>query len=186
MRILGIDSGFATFGMATLEVRDVVTARYVTTVRTKASAKKARMHSADDTVRRIRELYDSMRRECIVPDIVAVEQFSDPRKGSSAKIGMAYGLVIAYAREIDAPLVLVSPQEAKREVTGKPSASKSEVEAAVKLRYDDEKSRLTIEEFEWKVPASAREHGFDALAVATAALRSDVAVAIRNMREVRQ
>ncbi len=198
--ILGIDGGLATFGMAVVKLCPGETdennhhIEYIEVVTTKPSPKKFRIHSADDTLRRVREVNRRLRSLVAKykPALIAVEQFSQPRSASaSAKMAMAYGLVIATAEFHDIPLVQVPPQEVKRVLCRKKSASKAEVERAVKKHFARRAlfdrngyliSGLTpVNNFEKQTTASKREHGFDAAGVAIVALESDMVRTIRSM-----
>lgn len=158
MIVLGIDPGFALLGMAAVDVtpdheRVVATA----VLRTEKSARKLDVRASDDNVRRGLELARGLCIFCSThrPVAFACEAQSWPRNaGSSAKVGLAWGVVIGVAYRFQVPIVQASPQQIKKVLCGRKDASKEDVIAAVEDRFPG---------VEWPSPASVVEHAADAV-----------------------
>lgn len=197
--ILALDPGFAFLGYALLELlpdgsEDVLA---LGVVRTSPSNKKRKVLSADDNVRRCREISVKLSNlmngllpkkgngiDTLLPirsvRIVAAEAMSFPRNSSSAaKMAMTWGLIIGEVESANLPLLQASPQEVKVALTGKKDASKSDVEKAVLRRYASSSRKL--QRFLADVPEKQREHAWDALAAGVACLNSDQVRLIRNL-----
>lgn len=136
VRILGIDPGFANIGIFMVTVtktgETAVACRVVTT---KPAAKKQRIHAYDDEHRRLEEIERAFLGvlDGYKPDIVATETFPSLRSASATrKIALVYGALHALARARGIPWRSYAPQEIKREITSKRSASKEEVFEALK------------------------------------------------------
>lgn len=168
MIVLGIDSGFASCGLAAVELQpggEKLLRTWVT--RTEKSDKKLGVRSADDTARRAREIAAEIEVALTTykPCAIAVESPSWPRNaGVAAKMGVAFGVVFALAEWRGIPLVMASPQEVKKAMCGAKNASKDEIVLAVERRFP---------EVEWPRLRSTWEHAADAIAVVVACLPSD-------------
>lgn len=194
--ILGIDPGFASLGFAVLRLEaagpEVVT---LGVVRTKKSDKKQRVLAADDNIRRCREIarpLDSLMTfgtSGYVPRalrdpgddravrLVCAEKMSFPRNASAAaKMAMSWGMIVANLEHYGLPLLQASPQDVKRRVTGSASASKEEVQAALKKRFGRGLGRMVK-----ALPEGEHEHAFDALASAVACLDSEEGRLVASM-----
>lgn len=171
--VLGVDPGIATFGWALVELsRRGEKLVEVGVVTTKPSDKRRRVRQSDDLARRAAELgaaVDALLARHS-PRAVCAEAMSWPRNaGSAAKIGVGYGVLVAQVMVgRGLPLVQASPQEVRKALCGKASASKDEMRERVR-------DRLGCAAFD-RAPilASLFEHAHDAAAVVVACLDSDV------------
>jgi Holliday junction resolvasome RuvABC endonuclease subunit len=209
--VLGIDPGFASLGFAVVELGESTSAPYgaglithadmvvqIGVLRTKKSAKKQRVLSADDNIRRGRELALPIRGlfDCgsMMPvkggqgisalfaandkiRLVCAEKMSFPRSSSAAaKVAMAWGMIISNLELRGLPLVQATPQEVKARTVGKATASKEEVQAAMIRRFGKGLLRMLK-----TVPPSEHEHAFDALASVVACLDSEEGRMVRQL-----
>lgn len=173
--LLGIDPGFATMGLARVELakgHERIDALGV--VRTVKSVKKRAVRASDDNLRRIVEIAAELE-EWIVPGTIALccESQSWPRSASvSAKVGMCWGVIGALAARHGLAVLQSSPKEIKVAVAGKGTASKLEVQAALERRYGalDLPKQKTL-----------REHPADALGAVVAVLDSPTVLMARSM-----
>lgn len=179
MLILGIDPGFASLGLALIEVTDaqrtVIIARVVTTE--KASAKR-HLLASDDNLDRARVLsaaLDEIFRAHKV-HLVAAESMSFARNaGAAHKLGIAWGVLAHALVTWRVPLVQDSPQSIKQKVAGDKTASKEVVQACVKkLVVVSQAARDQIQ----AIPRGRHEHVYDSIAAALVGARSDLAQAI--------
>lgn len=167
MIVLGIDGGFASMGLAAVELlpdNERVIKAWV--VCTELSAKKRGVKAGDDTCRRARELAFAVGRavDAYDPIAIAIESPSWPRNcGVAAKMGVAFGVVFALSETHRLPLVMASPQEVKRAVCGAKTASKDEIIHAIEMRYP---------EIGWPKRTTLWEHAADAVGVVVACLDS--------------
>jgi crossover junction endodeoxyribonuclease RuvC len=166
--VLGIDGGFASLGLAAVEIlpdRERLVDSWV--VRTEKSSKKLGVRSGDDTARRAREIASrvDMAISLHQPGAIALESPSWPRNaGVAAKMGVAFGCIFALAEKHRLPLVMASPQEVKRALTGAKTATKDDVIAAIERRFP---------EITWPSQKTLWEHAADAVGVVVACLDSD-------------
>lgn len=188
-RSLNLDPGFSHMGWSvTILPRsgnpNDVKLKAMGVIETKKSDKKQRVLSADDSFRRARELASELHVliENWTPAVVCYEAPSFPRNASTAaKLGMGYGVIAAVIELVSKrrgiPAVSVSPQDLKRAVCGKASASKDEVTDACRfmLKHQDP---AAIPWFEYNVSSSQRNHGWDSLGALFASLNSDVIRAV--------
>lgn len=73
------------------------------------------------------------------PDIVAVEdQYFSRNMDTLKKLSQARGVVMLVASQLELPLYVITPSEAKLAICGKGNANKKEVREAVKQRYNIE------------------------------------------------
>lgn len=116
-----------------------------------------------DSMRRAAKVHSVLSKVCAdhLPIIVCVEAMSWPRNAASAiKMSMAWGAIAPII--VDRPLIEVGPQEIKKVLTGSRSATKKEVEEAVKARLTHSSTSIPL--LEKKIPKKAlREHCWDAL-----------------------
>lgn len=181
-RVLGIDYGLATCGLALVELHDDGDRLIdLDVVRTSKSAKKLKVMVAEDTARRAREVYAEIWAMANRGEVVgiAVERFSSPRNSTAAgKMAVSYGLVIAITEFLRVPMISVSPQECKKALCGDRGASKAAVERAVVARFPEDFD--VVARFEDRVTESAREHAFDAAGVAIVAMTSEMGRVLRG------
>lgn len=172
MNLLGLDPGLASMGWAHVQIDQHGTARVLElgVWRTKKSSKKLALRSGSDVARRVTELYRMIEGVVCKQGetgfhAVCMEDFSPPRSASVAsKVARVYGMVDALF--VDHATFRVTPQEIKRAVAGKISASKEEVENAVR----QVSSIWALDNLKANVPASQRNHAFDAAASVLACL----------------
>jgi len=176
--IVAIDVGFASMGIVVLciRARDLGLV-YKEVISTKPSPKKLSIRSADDNVRRCREITRSVRRviDEYEPAAVVLEM---PSMGSkSAKAMRAMGLASGIIAALDVvyenlPFLYATPTDVKVAMTGKKSASKEEVQSrAVEM----------IPDILDGVNKTQREHVADALGAAVAAKDAPVIQMLRRM-----
>jgi len=174
MHIVGIDGGLSHMGVALMHFdsgarnSSVVSMK---TIETERSDKKRSVRESEDVVRRAREVWSWLELELYERDVrvVCMETLSLPRNaGSSAKIGVALGVVVAVAASKNLPIVQASPQEVKAKIARARNASKDDVELQVRQRYPSTAAFLDA------MRKGDREHAADAVAVIHACLDSDV------------
>jgi Holliday junction resolvasome RuvABC endonuclease subunit len=183
-RIIGIDPGLATCGLA---VVDLTPTGYrllrLDVFASKPSPKKQSVLAASDTLRRARELADWLSPWINGASAVAAERFSAPRNASSAaKIGWAWGVIAALAEAEHMPVIQPSPQEVHKTLCGSASASKLDVEQACRERLVNDgphNGEAAIGDLNARLARGLHEHAWDAFAVVLASLDSDLARAIR-------
>jgi len=175
MRVLGIDGGFASMGIAVLELTpDQELLRDVYVVRTQKSDRKLQVLAGDDTARRGRELahHVGLAITSQSPGAIVIESPSWPRNaGVAAKLGVAFGVVYALAEKHGLPLLQVSPQQVKKSLCGRKDAAKEDIIAAVEARFPS---------VTWPSQKGLWEHAADSIAVVLAGLDSDVIRAVRR------
>jgi len=179
VRVLGIDPGFASVGYAVVVLtptKELVAE--VGLLRTEPSAKKRKVLVADDNFRRSQEIARDLRH--LVRDhqiqLICAESMSFPRNASSAaKVALCWGVLASLSHQLGLALLQASPQEVKKRVCGKRDASKEEVQEALTLRFPDLPEKLG------SVPASLREHPYDALASVLPCLDSETVKLARQM-----
>lgn len=173
-RILGLDPGFATLGIARVrlgpsgEPLEVGASAFTT----EPSAKKLEVRAASDNVRRMREIYRKLDLEVAawVPEVICCEAQSWPRNaGAATKIGMAWGVIVAVAEQYDIPIVQATPQDVKVAVAGKKTASKDDVIGAVERLCPD---------LRWPDRKALWEHAADAISVVLACRSSETVRAV--------
>lgn len=181
MIVLGIDPGFASIGWALV---DTSAGRLLDlgVIRTKPGAARRK---CDDNVTRCEEIASGLSE--LMSDhvveyvggrvgLVACEAQSWTRNaGSDRGVAMAWGVISTLAWLHRAPLVQITPQTVKHTLTGKRSASKTEIQTEVGARLEG------FAELLGGIRAKGqREHASDAAAVALASLKTDIGrVALR-------
>lgn len=168
--LIGVDPGFATFGWSVCEVGDgKLLLKSMGLIETKKSNKKLKVLASSDNLRRARELYVQLNK--VVKKVrseygkiaFAAESQSWPRNaGSSAKVGMGWGVLACVAA--GDPVEQVSPQALKKHITGRSSASKDEIEAAVTKLFP------LVPNILGGLPHGKWNHPVDSLAVSITAL----------------
>lgn len=188
LHTLTCDPGFGNFGWGVVEWDSVTRENKLCAmgvIVTKKASKKQRVLATEDSFARLREIATVLDR--LVLDygvaVVTFEAFSMPmraNKSNLTKIGMPYGglAMLAVARGITA--VMLTPQAIKKELCGKISASKQEVQAAVLREFGSGCNGPVLRDFDKQVASSRHEHGYDALAAYIAARNSDVMRALRR------
>lgn len=182
--VLGLDPGFANMGWAEMcwdRGRGHWSVARLGVLQTGRSSKKLRLLQCEDEMRRADELSESLLEVSGYTQAVVVEsRISMPgsKRGShsSATTGIPYGIVAMLRAVRKVPLVQVTPQQIKKTLCGKTSASKADVQWAVE-------SAVHCVSMVERTAASKRHHVYDAIAAVLAADGSDVMRAIKR-REV--
>lgn len=163
---MGIDPGFASTGVVVARLNGLVVEDFAfTTIRTKKAKKGSLIYASQDNANRTKQLARDLKLlfDDFRPDAVCVEAMSFPRNASvAAKMALCWGVIGALSELYKAPILQASPQVIKQRLTGSKSASKEEVELAVRNlvgtdRVDD---ALTLAQ----VIKGQKEHAMDALA----------------------
>ena len=175
MYILSIDPGFSSVGWTLGSINTSGDIDYVGcgVIRTKKS--NAKVLVCDDNVVRAREIVAGLMK--LFEDLdahpsglkaIVSEAQSWPRNASvSAKVGMCWGIISTFAHVCEIPLVQISPQNLKKTLTGRKSASKQDVADAVCDVWPD------IQGDADKHPSTQREHIYDAAAALIASKEKD-------------
>lgn len=178
--ILGLDPGFANIGFAMTSTSGSEV-KAIGLISTEKSNKKQKVRASDDNALRTREIVRALNMLKVYGNIVAIcaESMSFPRSSSvSAKMALSWGAIIAFAvLNSEIPIVQSTPQEIKRAVCGKKSASKEEVQAALVARYRDQ---YLVEKLDG-IAHSMHEHPFDALGSIVAGFESDTLQLLRRL-----
>src|SRR5689334_895797 len=144
MKLIGIDSGLATFGVAVAELGPpglVFTDVAVWT--TKPAAKKRRLRKADDTAERCRELVAQLQALIVrhTPIALCVEAvalpFSRARSSVVSSLGRVRGIVDALAEVHGLPVLEETPQRLKVATAGVANATKEAVREALEATYPE-------------------------------------------------
>lgn len=182
MKIIGLDPGYASFGIAVADLT-VTGARFeqLRVVTTKPSAQKRTLRKADDMADRLAVVGRELRR-FVGRDVVAlcVEATVLPHeRGIQTSVvsglGRARGLVDMLALEYGLPVIEEFPQTLKLITTGKRNATKEEIRTALE-RLHPELAAL------WPARRGDLEHAGDAAASVIAGLQSDVVRAVLRAR----
>jgi Holliday junction resolvasome RuvABC endonuclease subunit len=168
VRTLSFDPGFADLGWSFSErfARHRVTPVALGLVKTE---KEEGARASADTSRRVEELAVAIRllREEWRPEEIATEAFSPVRSASvTAKMAMSWCVIRCEALYAGIPFREVSPMAMKLAVTGKRTASKGEVQAALAARFGGELLDRLLRDS--GVKRCDYEHPMDALGVSVA------------------
>jgi len=181
--VLGVDTGFSTYGLSRVEIFPEIRVRAFTTLRyiDKGNDLKAteRMLSVGyDMSNQVHTWIDSNFKDN-PPIAVAVEGVSIPQKvgpQTTLKIGIGWGTLLSVASRLGVPVFQRFPAAIKQHLTGKKSASKKEIQAVLSNKFcvDFEGMNLTL-----------REHAADSIAAAITVAQQEKMVgmaisAIRN------
>lgn len=167
---MGVDPGFANMGVAVVD-SDLRVLEAYTVGTSKTGNKKRRV--TDDDVDRMNLLWLNLRQtvEEFKPDAVAVESYTVFRpeqggqgKGAGWKAVYAYAMACTVAFEHALPIYAFRPGDLKRIVAKDKSASKVDVEDAVR------KVVANLDEFLEGIPSGAHEHAADAVGLALCGL----------------
>lgn len=174
--VLGIDGGFASLGWAVLSVNEAsATLINSGVIRTEKSARKQEVRASDDNFRRCQEIHTQLARLIGIhePQLLCMEAFSPPRNASNgSKMGMAFGVIAALADNCGLPVLQASPQDIKKALCGKKTATKEEIQMVVESRFPN---------IEWPKQTSLWEHVGDAVAVVLACENSNAMKMARRM-----
>ena len=183
MRVLGIDTGFASFGWAAVELGADLVLVDAGVIRTKKASKKSNLLATEDNFDRGRLIAHAL--EAVIaehdPVAVCVESMSWPRNASVvAKMGLAWGILIGACDRHGLAVVQCSPQRIKRALTGQSSATKDAVLAALIARPGF--AHLPQVLGDHGIPRGQWEHAVDSAAVVVASAESDVLRALSRIR----
>lgn len=181
--VVGIDPGLAHLGWARVLIRSSSEELVGLGVfASRKSDKKRNILGADDNVRRARELAKEISKvlglidlgehdkQLAMPRVVCAETMAFLRGASAtAKLHLAWGVLVGRLESNGLPLVQASPQEVKVAACGRRDASKADVLEAMRKRF------TRVDRYLNEIhPAGDREHAVDALAVVVACLESEV------------
>jgi crossover junction endodeoxyribonuclease RuvC len=179
--ILGIDPGFANVGWALVELDGGThkeTLMGMGLIETEKSSKKQKVLTSDDNYRRAREIARAVRQLKPRAQVLCAESMSFPRNASAAaKVAMTWGVLADFCEVEDVPLLMASPKELKRAVCADASASKEQIQKALRVRFGTRPEELLKES---GIPPSSQEHPYDALAAVVACLDSEVLRLLRK------
>lgn len=179
--VIGLDPGFASFGVAVVEIgREGETPVYLGVIRTQKSSKKLRMLAVDDNFERTQRIADELTQLLLAYEVVAIgaESMSFPRNASSsAKVGMTWGVIASLALRHSLPVFQCSPQQLKQKVAGSKKASKADVADALRQLYP----ATDFDELLKKLPMGEHEHAWDALASVVVCLDAEPVKMVRRM-----
>jgi len=180
--VLGVDPGFASFGVSIVELTaSTERVRMTEVIRTKKSTKKQNVRAADDNFRRAGAIAAVLHDVVATwkPMAIAAEAMSFPRNASAAaKVAMAWGILADIAEVYSLPMVQATPQEIKRALCDKETATKVEVRDRLQTLYEGQ-----FDQFTSGTPEGQWEHGFDATGAVIACLDSDIVRMARGMVE---
>jgi len=177
LSLVGLDPGFASLGYVVLVLDPRPRVHRFGVMQTSPSAKKHKVLSVEDNVRRtmlisrfLRELATCSSRTVAL----CAEAMSFPRSSSvAAKMALTWGAIASLSEASGIPILQATPQQAKQGVCGIKTATKEEVQSAVAKLYPE------IVAMRGDIARGAWEHPHDALAVAHVMLKSDVVQMLR-------
>ncbi len=164
IKIVGVDPGFRSVGVALLERKDALLIPKTTfVIETKPSNKKERLAVTDDESQRLTEIETALLAYLkeTQPHVLAIE---DPPWGRNAKAvrvcALMWGAVHALAFSLGIPVLNLGAQQVKKHVAGKNTASKDDMYDALRLKFP---------KFNTYPTSKQREHAVDALGIAVTA-----------------
>lgn len=178
--VIGVDRGFATFGVAVFELlEDAERVVQVDVLETKKSPKKLATLASSDNHRRNQELYTGLRELLSYYPVyaAAAESTSLPRNSRAAYlIGRSDATWAGLLFEKEIPLAELSPQAIKKRLCGRSNATKAEIQRELERWYPGQ-----FDEFKGAYAKGKWEHGFDAAAALVACLPGDIMLMARKM-----
>jgi Holliday junction resolvasome RuvABC endonuclease subunit len=179
--VMGFDPGFASFGVAVVELTaDSEVPIWMGVIRTKKSNKRQKMLATEDNFDRLQYLAEELGKLVQQYDLVALgaESMSFPRNASSsAKVGMSWGAIAALSLQYQLPVFQCSPQQLKSKLTGSKQASKIDVANALRHRYP----KMDFDDLLKHLPSTEHEHAWDALASVVVCLDAEPVKMVRRM-----
>ena len=162
MRILGVDPGFASVGLAFIEVigEGQYRAEHLEVIRTKRSTLKANIWD-DNYVRcehigkQVTELIERYR-----PDLVAIEAESWTRTHTDSVVGLGRGVIYGITSSRGLPVSQWHPKQARDVLLNKQQASKADLEDWLSKHVLDFHEKLK------PITKSQQNHAADAASVA--------------------
>jgi Holliday junction resolvasome RuvABC endonuclease subunit len=146
--------------------------------RTQSSPKKQKVLKTEDNMRRSLDIAAFLRELIATNDVkvLCTESMSWPRNASAAaKVALCWGVMASICEQLDMPIVQSTPQQIKKVMCGKRTASKEEVIVALQTRYPG------LEKVVEGVPSSQLEHPYDALAAIVSGLNDSTLKLLRKM-----
>lgn len=167
MRVLGVDPGFAKLGLAVVDDFAATLLDCAVVVTQKEKPARAQVRVSLDDSRRLGELcaaingmLDEHHVGALAVEVFTVIPGKMGRGGSAMKTGMAYGALYAIAQARGLIWLPLVPTDMKRELCGRVSASKTDVQHVVEQRIGGARSALAA------LAKNNREHAADAMAAA--------------------
>lgn len=167
MRFFAVDPGLAYMGGAVLEQAapnaDIFVLDLYVIATTKTTNKKRRV--TDDDVARMNMLWLNINQSVVdyQPEGMAVESYTVFRpgqggqgKGAGWKALYAYAMTCAVAFHYGLPIYVFRPTDMKRGIAKNASATKLDVEEAVRRRV------VNLDEYLNRIPDNLHEHAADA------------------------
>lgn len=162
LRAVGIDPGFATTGVAVMEMGDAEPqVLHLGVIKTAKASKKDRngLRVSVDDQNRLSVIWDRLIDVCdeFRPHVFAFEVFS-PRPGrvTGLKTMLVCGMVQGLAKHYGRPLFPFIPADIKIDLTGKKTSSKEAVEDALSVAVGGWDAMMA------PIPKGQREHAADA------------------------
>lgn len=186
VRVLGLDTGFASVGWSVVEM--AATDAVETSLKpiamgcftTQPSAKKLKLKVADDDFKRsvdtahfLRALVTKYKVKVFCSEAMSLG-FKNATTG--IKMGRCYGMLSALVAFTGLPFLQATPTEIKFAVTGKKTASKEEVEASLNEMFDSVPEALLAD-----VAKGKREHPYDSFGAVVACWDSDTMKMARQL-----
>ena len=166
--ILGIDPGLAKFGYAITDYD--LNLEAFNCVETKKG--NARLKAVDDFIRykQITRILKYLKNNYNIA-LICAESMSHPRAAqSAAKLARSWGVLGFFSEELSVPVIMLSPQEIKRSLTGATNASKQDIQDALRAKGYDLP----------KMAKAKLEHPADALAAIFACQYTQIFRAVVN------
>lgn len=182
MKLIGLDTGLAAFGVAIAELGATgLVFTHVEVWTTTPAARARRLRKADDTSERVRLLAGRLHELIVATQPVALctESIALPfgrvRSSVVSALGRARGLVDALAEVHRLPVLEESAQRLKAATAGTQKASKEAVREGLEATYPE---LLGL----WPSQATLIEHAADASAAIHACRNADVVLAVLKAR----
>ena len=175
IRILGIDPGFGSLGWGLIEAGAELECLGAGVIRTKPDKTEKK---CDDNLNRcayiaerLAEIHDANDFAFIACEAQSWTRFANADRA----VAMAFGVLGAVAHRYGCPIIQIRPQDVKKILVGKLTASKEEVQALIESRAAHAGMHLA------GLPKTQQNHAADALAVALASLTSPLIKTVRRM-----
>ena len=166
LRILGIDPGFRSLGWAVIECDGSSTVCLEAGV-IRTAKSKHKIPVWQDNQDRCEVLAQQLlfKAKAYAINLIAVEGESWTRTSSDRVIGMSRGIIYGLACAYNYPVIQWHPKDVKKELTGRKSASKTEIQDWLCENVDGVRKHLDL------IPKTQKEHAADAAAIAVTELR---------------
>jgi crossover junction endodeoxyribonuclease RuvC len=181
--VMGVDTAIANVGWCVARMTSTALAPVAMgVIRTQPNAKKLGIRVGDDDWARSKTIAHALREVVKQhrPHILAVEAWSPPRNAAAVgKIGRVFGVLVDMSLTDDLPVLHATPQEIKKAVTGKASAEKGEVIAALEEMFPGTLALVH------HLPAGVHEHAFDALGALVTCWENEPMKVLRQVTAIR-